>query len=80
MAEIERKPFLTYPDALLVAALTAAAYWLAFLYQAFYLRFFHFSPSLTEISIESILLVMFGMAALSILFWSVDIVGSIFGR
>jgi hypothetical protein len=74
MAEIERKPFLTYPDALLVAALTAAAYWLAFLYQAFYLRFFHFSPSLTEISIESILLVMFGMAALSILFWSVDIV------
>jgi hypothetical protein len=76
MAEIERKPSLTScPEALLVAALTAAAYWLAFLYQAFYLRFFHFPPSLTEISIQSILLVMFGMAALSIIFWSVDIVG-----
>ena len=75
MAEIERKPFRTScPDALLVAALTVAAYWLAFLYQAFYLRFFHFPPSLTEISIQSILLVMFGMAALSSLFWSVDIV------
>src|SRR6266545_3751305 len=72
----ESKPSVigTLPDALFVAGLTALAYWLAFLYQVSYLHFFDLPPDLAEVSLQSILLVVLALAALSIFFWSLNLV------
>ena len=64
----------TLPEALFIAGLTALAYWLAFLYQVSYLHFFNLPPDLAEVSIQSILLVVLALAALAILFWSLNLV------
>lgn len=72
----ESKPSVigTLPEALFVAGLTALAYWLAFLYQVSYLHFFDLPPDLAEVSLQSILLVVLALAALSIFFWSLNLV------
>src|SRR6266545_7497534 len=72
----ESKPSVigTLPKALFVAGLTALAYWLAFLYQVSYLHFFDLPPDLAEVSLQSILLVVLALAALSIFFWSLNLV------
>jgi hypothetical protein len=72
--ESNRSFFGSLPEALFIAGLTALAYWLAFLYQVSYLHFFDLPPDLAEVSLQSILLVVLALAALSIVFWTINLV------
>ena len=66
--------FKTLPEALFIAGLTALSYWLAFLFQVSYLHFFNLPPELAEVSLQSILMLVLTLAALSIAFWTLNLV------
>ncbi len=70
--EVKQSIVGAFPEALVIAALSAGAYWFAFLYQVSYLHFFGLPPDLAEVSLQSILLFVLALAALLGFFWSFD--------
>ena len=56
--------FQRIPDALLLAFLTAGAYWIAFRYESAYLKVFGFPIHLTDVSLESTLVVLLILSGL----------------
>jgi hypothetical protein len=73
MAESNRSYFGSFPEALLIASLTAGAYWLAFLYELTYLSVFALPPDLVEVSLQTMLFTALALCGAWSLFWSINL-------
>jgi hypothetical protein len=72
MTEPEWKnPFNPLPEALLIAILTAGAYWLAFRYEAGYLDGFGLPPYLVEVSLQTTLVVALAISSITWILYSI---------
>jgi hypothetical protein len=71
---INRSVFAGLPEAFSLAALSAIAYWIAFVYQVSYLRFFDLPPDLAEVTLQSILVVVLALVLGPVTLWSFNFI------
>ena len=61
------------PEALLIASLTAGAYWLAFVYELAYLGVFDLPPDLVQVSLQTTLLTALALCGAWSVFWPINL-------
>jgi hypothetical protein len=73
MAESNRRFSGSFPEALFIAALTAGAYWLAFVYEVAYLSVFALPPNLVQVSLQTTLLVALALCGAWSVLWPINL-------